>query len=184
MTNHRSLSRRTAVARIGLGGIGATLAARGLTASAQQGTPAATPAGMQSALDTWVAGWEAGDPAQIASAYAEAAVVEIVPLQVVLSGRAAIEGYYTSYFAAFEIGSANVDTAFATDDNAAAEWTFFGEYTGELAPLPPGSGQLLTIRGANIMTLEDGQIVAERIYPDIAGALRQVEPMEVATPVE
>lgn len=184
MTTQRSLSRRAALVHLGVGGIGATLATQGLTASAQQGTPAATPTGMQSALDTWIAGWEAGDPAQMASAYAEAAVVEVVPQQQLLSGRAAIEEYYASYFAAFVIGSANVDTAFATEDNAGVEWTFFGEYTGEVAPLPPGTGQLVTIRGANIMTLENGQIVAERVYPDIAGALRQVEPIEVATPVE
>jgi hypothetical protein len=65
--------------------------------------------------------------------------------------------------------------AFATTDNAAAEWTFQGQYTGQLQGLPLGEGQPVSIRGVNVLTLlRDDQIVEEHIYMDLAAILGQL----------
>lgn len=79
------------------------------------------------ALDIWVSGWEAGDADQIASAYGEGAVVEVVPFGTAVRGQDAIQQYYTAYFRAFEALDSRITAIFATPDRSAVEWTFHGQ---------------------------------------------------------
>lgn len=174
LLSSRKLSRRAALARLGAGGLALALAARVHPSLGQQGTPVVLPREVPPVLQGWVEGWQNIDPAQIASAYAEGAVVEIVPFGTVLVGPNEIEEYFTEYFAAFRAPAATITTAFATEDRAGAEWIFQGQYTGQLPGLPPGEGQPVSAQGASIMVLAEGQIVEERIYSDLAGLLSQI----------
>lgn len=182
MHTHRTLSRRRTLIHLGLGGLGATLAAGGLSARAQDGTPVVLPPTVPPELEAWAAGWEAQDPAQIASAYAEDAVVRVMAFGTVLEGVAAIEEYFTAYFGAFEASTATIITVFATEEQGGAEWLFEGQYTGHLPDLPAGEGQPVVVRGASILTLDDGQIVQENIYTDLAGLLAQIGVVELTLP--
>jgi steroid delta-isomerase-like uncharacterized protein len=138
---------------------------------AQESTPPET---VPAFLEDWVAGWERADPDQLVSAYAEDAVVEVVPFNITLPGRETILDYFTAYFSAFAEPNPRITLIFSTADQAAAEWTFEGQYTGQLQGLPPGEGQQVSIRGANVMTLRDDQIVEEHIYTDLGAILGQL----------
>ena len=165
------LTRRTTLARLGAGGLALGLAARSMATLAQESTPSAT---VPAFLQEWRAGWESANPDQIAAAYAEDAVVEVMPFTITLTGQQAIRDYFTAYFGAFTEPSPRITLVFATPDHAAAEWTFQGQYSGQLQGLPPGAGQPVSIRGANIMALRGDQIVDEHIYTDLAAILGQL----------
>ena len=168
------VSRRAALVRIGAGGVAAALAARGLAATAQEASPAASPGAVPPVLQDWVAGWEAADADRIAGSYAEDALVEVVAFNITLRGLDEIRGFFTAYFAAFAEPNPTITAVFATADRAAAEWSFEGQYTGQLVGLPPGTGQPVSVRGANVMTLTGDRIAEERIYNDLAGILVQL----------
>ncbi|HEV2128732.1 MAG TPA: nuclear transport factor 2 family protein [Thermomicrobiales bacterium] len=169
-----TLTRRGALARLGAGGIAVGLATRAHLSLAQESTPPVSPGNIPPELQSWVDGWEATNAEQIASTYAEDAVVEVVPFGTVLRGREAIEQYYAAYFGAFDAPSARITGLFTAGDQAAAEWTFQGGYEGQLPGLPPGEGQQVSLRGVNVMEVSDGQIVVERIYTDLSGLLAQL----------
>ncbi|CAA9537639.1 MAG: hypothetical protein AVDCRST_MAG73-1573 [uncultured Thermomicrobiales bacterium] len=169
-----ALTRRAALARLGGGGLALGVAAASRPTLAQESTPMASPEAVPPVLQDWVTGWETADTDRLASTYAEDAVVEVVPLATTLPGREAIRQYYASYFAAFTESIPRITTVFATAERAAAEWSFQGRYTGQFPGFPPGEGQPISVRGANIITLRDGQITAEHQYFDVAGLLAQL----------
>lgn len=168
------LTRRATLAQLAVGGVAVSLAHHADLTLAQENTAQSSPVAVPPALDIWVSGWEAGDADQIASAYGEGAVVEVVPFGTTVRGQDAIRQYYTAYFGAFEAPDSRITAIFATSDRAAVEWTFHGQYTGQLPGLPPGDGQPVSVRGVNIMELGDGAITVERIYTDLAGLLGQL----------
>ena len=97
-TRPAALSRRAALTGFGAGGLGLALAARAFGAAAQEASPVASAGAVPPELQEWVAGWEAADPDRIAGAYAEDAVVEVVPFATTLPGRDAIRLYYVAYW--------------------------------------------------------------------------------------
>jgi steroid delta-isomerase-like uncharacterized protein len=178
------VSRRVAVARLGAGGLGAALAARLRAGTAQEGTPPVTTA-LPPAVEEFFAAFVAFDVDRIVTTLTEDALLEEVPAGIVRKGRDAFRAYLEGFFAAFSGAALRYTTAFATDAWAAAEWRFSGHYTGQLPDLPPGAGQLLTIRGADFLELADGQIRSGREYYDLYSLLTQVgvlPPPEAATP--
>ena len=155
-------------------GLAATLLAGAIVA--QAASPATPPAGLPAPLAGWVAAWEAQplEAAPIAAAYTEDAIYEEVATGVSLSSREEIEAYLTGFFAAFSDGRADVETAFAIEDQAAATWTFTGRYTNQLPGFPPPGGQAVTFSGASILELRDGMIERETQYWDVYGILVQL----------
>ena len=143
---------------------------------AQEASPAASSTALPAPLAGWVAAWEAQplEAAPIAAAYTEDAVYEEVATGVSLSSREEIETYLTGFFAAFSDGRADVETAFATEDQAAATWTFTGRYTNQLSGFPPPADQAVTFRGASILALREGMIERETQYWDVYGILAQL----------
>lgn len=169
----RSLSRRNALAHLGAGSLGAVLAAGGMTARAQQ----ATPAGMQDlppGLADWVEGWETLDIDTIIEAYAEDAVHEVVPGQELFSGRDEIRSHIEPLITEFTDPSFQVTHIVVGDQGASAEWTFRGTYTGQMPGFPPGTGEEVVIQGVSVLELADGQIQYEREYLDVFGLLQQL----------
>lgn len=170
MDSHHPLSRRTALVRLGAGGLGAALAARSLRAGAQGATPEDVPPN----LADWIAAWEALDIDGIAAAYAEDAVHEDVPANQLHEGRAAIRAHFE--FLATELTESDVQITHvvATEDGGAVEWIFTGTYTGQIPGFPPGNGTRVAIRGASIFELAGGQIQRDAEYYDALGLLVQL----------
>jgi steroid delta-isomerase-like uncharacterized protein len=181
MNTRLAVTRRRALIRLGTGGVALGLAASVRGALAQESTPV-LPRSVPPELETWAAGWEEQDPAQIASAYAEDAVVRIVPFDTVREGVPAIEDYFTTWFGAFAEATVTIGTAFATAEYGAAEWFLEGRYVGQLPGLPMGEGQPVAQRGANILTLTAGRISTEAIYTDLAALLVQIGVIEATVP--
>jgi steroid delta-isomerase-like uncharacterized protein len=143
---------------------------------AQEASPAASSTVIPAPLAGWVAAWEAQslEAAPIAAAYTEDAVYEEVATAVSLRSREEIETYLTGFFAAFSDARADVETAFATEDQAAATWSFTGRYTNQLPGFPPPAGQAVMFRGASILELREGMIERETQYWDVYGILAQL----------
>jgi predicted ester cyclase len=66
-------------------------------------------------------------------------------------------------------------STFVAGDQAAAEWTAIGTYTGQIPGTPPGAGQTVTFRSASILELEGNKVRTEREYYDAASLLAQLE---------
>ena len=165
---------RCLIVSVSILGLAATLLAGKVVA--QEASPAASPAALPAPLAGWVAAWEAQplEAAPIAAAYTDDAVYEEVATRVSLSSQEEIEAYLTGFFAAFSDGRADVETAFATEDQAAATWSFTGRYTTQLPGFPPPSGQIVMFRGASILELREGMIARETQYWDVYGILAQL----------
>jgi steroid delta-isomerase-like uncharacterized protein len=178
------VSRRVALARLGTGGVAAALAVRGLSGAAQAATsPGATD--LPPVVQEFVAAFEAFDVDRIVATLAEDVVLEEVPVGVVREGRDTFRAYLEGFFAAFSDATLHYTTVFAAEAWAAGEWLFSGRYTGQLPDLPSGTGQQLTIRGADVLALADGQIRSGREYYDLFSLLTQVgvlPPPAAATP--
>ncbi len=168
--DHQSLSRRTALVRLGAGGLGAALAARSISASAQQATPEDLPP----ALADWIAAWEALDIDGIAAAYAEDAVHEDVPANAVFEGREAIRAHLEPLATELTDSDVQITHVVATENGGAVEWIFTGTYTGQIPGFPPGNGTRVAIRGASIFELAGGQIQRDAEYYDVLALLVQL----------
>jgi steroid delta-isomerase-like uncharacterized protein len=177
------LSRRVALARLGAGGLGVALAARGLPVAALEATPPV--ADLPPVLQEFIAAQEARDLDRLLALHSEDAAVEEVPTGIVYEGREAIRGYFETFYAAFPDATMRYTNVFASDAWAGAEWTFSGTYTGQLPDLPPGGGQPLTVRGVDIIALAGDQVRGGRVYYDLYRFLVQLgvlPPPPAATP--
>ena len=175
METQYPLSRRGALVRLGAGGLGAALAARGLAAGAQEATPGATPTDLPPVLAEWVAGWEDLDVDRIVATLAEDAVREEVPTGQVVRGRGEIRAFLAAVFGAFTgLDASRIESAFAAGDRAATEWVFTGTYTGQVAGFPPGGGEQVSFRGVRFLELAGGEIVRDTEYFDVFGVLVQL----------
>ena len=183
VSSSAGLTRRSVLTRAGIGAAGMMLAVP-LSVTAQDATPAAGV--LPPTIAEWAEGWRALDPARIAAIYSETASMVDMSAATTLEGPEAIQAYLTEFFAAFEDFSSEILNLFATEEWAAAEWVFGGRYTGQFPGYPPGSSQSVTVYGAEILGLADGQIQQDRRYYDIYGILVQLglapSPEGAATP--
>lgn len=170
MESQHPLSRRTALVRLGAGGLGAALAARSLGTSAQQATPEDLPP----ALADWIAAWEALDIDGIVAAYAEDAVHEDVPANQLFAGREAIRAHFAPLATELTESDVQITNVVATQEGGAVEWVFTGTYTGQVPGFPPGNGTRVAMRGASIFELVGGQIQRDSEYYDALGLLVQL----------
>jgi steroid delta-isomerase-like uncharacterized protein len=165
------LSRRSALRRLGGGGLAAlALAAGRRQTAAQEATPEALPA----ILAEWEAAMATHDPEQILALYTDDALWEEVPLNVVARGQEAIRAHLDGVFAATPDIVYDVSSGFAAGDRAVAEWTISGTLTGDFPGLPPGTGQPFTVRGVSIFDLADGRITRYTEYWDALTFLVQL----------
>ena len=95
---------------------------------AQEARPAASPTMLPAPLVGFFDAWETQplEAASIAAAYTEDAVYEEVATGVSLRSQEEIEAYLMGFFAAFSDARADIETTFATEDQAAATWAFSG----------------------------------------------------------
>jgi steroid delta-isomerase-like uncharacterized protein len=144
---------------------------------AQEASPEASPmaaADIPEPLAAWVAAWAAGDIEGIVAAYTDDAVYEEVPFGIVAHGKDEVRAHIEELFAPTPDLSLVVTNAFVAGDRAAVEWTVTATYTGQMAGLPAGTGQTITVRGTSILELEGDKIRADREYWDALSFLQQV----------
>ena len=73
-------TRRAALARLGGGGLGLALAARGLGTAAQDASPAAAPGAIPPLLAEWASAWTAHDADRVLALYAPDGVYVVHPV--------------------------------------------------------------------------------------------------------
>jgi steroid delta-isomerase-like uncharacterized protein len=147
-----------------------TLAILGLAvlrgAGAQESSPAATSPALPALLAEWEAAMATHDPDRILALYADDAVWEEVPLNLVAHGQEEIRAHLGRVFAATPDITYDVTVGFAAGNRATAEWSITGTLTGTFPGLPPGNGQPFSLRGVSIFELKDGQIARYTEYWD------------------
>lgn len=134
---------------------------------------------IERALEEQIAAINARDAARLAASYREDAVVRDPQYAEPLRGRVAVEDDATGYFRAFPDMRAEVTCSVVSGSTLAVEMTMVGTHTGPLA-LPTGeevppTNQPLRFTMAFFDTVdENGMIIDERRYYDIADQLRQL----------
>jgi steroid delta-isomerase-like uncharacterized protein len=141
--------------------------------AAQDASPAA--ADLPAFIVEYGTAWSSGDPDQVLALYAEETVfTEYVLDGVVATSHEELGAYAGAAFAAFTDFAITPTGGFIAGDQVAIEWVLSGSYTGTFGTLPPGTGQMVEVRGASIITLADGKIVSQAEYWDVATLLAQV----------
>jgi steroid delta-isomerase-like uncharacterized protein len=121
------------------------------------------------------------DPDAFAKVFGPGAVVNDPQYSEPLRGDA-IKKDISDFFAAFPDLSARLESTMIDGNAYAVEWSMAGTHTGPLA-MPSGdiaaTNKRMETRGASFGRLDDqGRIVEERRYYDIAGMMAQLGLME------
>lgn len=129
------------------------------------------------AMDRVTEAYFGGDPSSATKWYAADAVA-IAPDGQEYQGPEAIVTYMQEFFAAFPDAKYESLGAWEIGDTAWDEGRFSGANTGPLA-MPDGStlpatGKTVTMRGADVVTVEDGLITSHRFYFDQMSFLAQL----------
>lgn len=124
-------------------------------------------------FDEFFDAWNAHDVRRVASYYApdyeEIDVAQAEPRH----GPDAVRRYLLYYLRAFPDLRVTLDECVIDGDKVALYWTWCGTHTGTFMHIPP-TGRWVKVRGASLITLDDGKIRrAVRIW-DLAGLLRSI----------
>jgi steroid delta-isomerase-like uncharacterized protein len=184
-TDWLRLTRRGAVSRFGIAGLGALAAMPVLRTAAQDATPAAE---LPAVVTEYVDAFETFDLERIMATHDENVVFEEIPTGTVIEGHDAVRAHYEAYAEAFSDITVQYANVFGAGSFAAGEWSFSARYTDDLEGFPPAEGQEFTVRGVDILELEGDRVTAIREYADLLGLLVQIgalpgfEEGEEATP--
>jgi steroid delta-isomerase-like uncharacterized protein len=160
-----SMSRRTALGHLGMGGLTAVLATRGVrSVGAQEASPAAAGA-VPPLLVAWAEAWSSHDPEQVVALYVEDAVYEEVPTAVTASGHDGIRDFVAETHAAFPNIMVTPRNGFQAEGWAVLE----GEFAGESA-----EGQPFTVPFIVVMELDGDKIRRSADYFDLNAILTQL----------
>jgi steroid delta-isomerase-like uncharacterized protein len=99
-------------------------------------------------------------------------------------GREAIVKYWEEFFRAFPDLSGSDDFKADTGDTAINEWSASGTNEGPIETPEgtiPATGKRVELRGADAMTVRDGQITSHRVYYDQLAFLTQLGLVPEAT---
>lgn len=134
------------------------------------GTESATP----DVLQKWEAAWSnTGDPSQLLDIVTDDVVFEDVAIGDVLTGTEALKNLLAEAGSAVPDFAVSIQTSFATDTMAAAEYVISGTQTGDL-PYLASSGKSFRIRASSVFELEGGKIRRESRYYDAARFLNDL----------
>lgn len=120
-------------------------------------------------LDRREEGWRRYDPKILVEAYAPDAVVES-PISGNSSGTREIEESYERLFRAWSPLEHVREEMLVDGGRVVTCFEVRATHSGEFFRLPP-TGKQFTIRGVNLMTVADGQILHERRVYDFTGLL-------------
>lgn len=118
------------------------------------------------------AAWKSHDAAALAADHSEDCVVES-PFAGAVTGRAAIERIYRSFFTAFPDLDFRGQELLIDGDRAALRWTNVGTHVGDFMGIS-ASGRRFQSTGVFLYQFRDGQIVRERRLWDFTSLLMQI----------
>lgn len=114
-----------------------------------------------------------GNTQELHNDYAEHAVVEDSMHAHPLVGRAAIMARKNLTMAAASDSKITITNRIVHGNQVTAEWVATGFHTGDLPSLP-ASGRPFSIRGVTVVIRNEGKIVREALYYDVAELHRQL----------
>jgi steroid delta-isomerase-like uncharacterized protein len=150
------------------------LVAGPVSATAQEATPAASPAALSPLLEEWLAAFNTGDTERLLALYTGEAVWEEVAIGLETRGPDEIRTHLERLFTASPDINYDVTGGFVADDHAVLEWVVTGTYRADFPGLPPATGQPFSFRGASVFTLADGKISHYTEYWDAYTFLMQL----------
>jgi steroid delta-isomerase-like uncharacterized protein len=115
----------------------------------------------------------ARDARRMADHWREDGVADVVPLGV-LRGRAEIAAMFAELFAALPDLETEVVRVVAGEREAAVEWRMSGTFSGSSLQGVDATGKRVTLRGLDVVEVEDGRNVASTGYYDGMTFARQV----------
>jgi steroid delta-isomerase-like uncharacterized protein len=89
-------------------------------------------------------------------------------------GRAAIIARKTSNFSTLTNGQITILQRIVQGNQVTVEWEATGLHTGDLPGLP-ATNRPYVVRGVTVVVRENGKIVRESLYYDLADLQRQLE---------
>jgi steroid delta-isomerase-like uncharacterized protein len=113
------------------------------------------------------------DPDGMKAAYAEDAVVDFVPLNLVLRGNEELRQFFVELFAAVPDLETTYDIVATSGDAAVVEYHMRGTHLGSFQGVD-ATGKHLEIRGCDVMHVEGDLIVRNTAYYDGMAFARQI----------
>jgi steroid delta-isomerase-like uncharacterized protein len=108
------------------------------------------------------------------AAYADDAVVEFVPLGLVVRGSGEVHRFFTGLFAAVPDLETNYELAAAGGGTAVVEYRMGGNFDGAPFQGIEPVGRHIEIRGVDVMRIENDRIASNTAYYDGMNFARQI----------
>lgn len=108
------------------------------------------------------------------ASYADDAVIEFVPLGVVLRGSDELKRFFTELFTAVPDLETNYEVAAVSDGTVVVEWRIHGNFTGGPFQGIEPNGRAVELRGVDVMKIENDRIAHNTAYYDSMNFARQV----------
>ena len=113
------------------------------------------------------------DAAGMEAAYAEDAVVELVPVGI-LRGAKEVRQFFDELFAALPDIETSYEIVAASDGTAVVEWRMRGTFTGAPFQDVEPTGKSVELRGVDLMRIENDRIAHNTAYYDGMDFARQL----------
>ena len=117
--------------------------------------------------------WSLHQPERIDLIFTDDAVYEDVAGGQIVRGKEAIKQLLRAAYAWAPDFRVTLKSLIVADDTAATEWVIEGIQTGPIGDLP-ASGNSFHLRGASILSFQNGKIAKVTDYYDMATFLRQL----------
>jgi steroid delta-isomerase-like uncharacterized protein len=108
------------------------------------------------------------------AAYADDAVVEFIPLGLVVRGSDGVKEFFTGLFTAVPDLETTYEVVATTDDTVVVEWRMRGHFTGGAFQGIEPNGREVELRGIDKMRIENDRIAQNTAYYDGMNFARQV----------
>ena len=173
----RDFMKRLTLMGVSAAGVGAIVAA---AASRQFATRTVSQSNLQDAVDHMqrhdqhLASQSQGNLDQLQNDYAEHAVVEDSLYPHPFVGRAAIMARKTAGMAAIPGVTFSVTNRIVHGNRLTVEWVASGTHSGNF-PALPATGRTFSIPGVTVVIRQNGKIVRESLYYDMAEVQRQLK---------
>jgi len=114
------------------------------------------------------------DPDGMKAAYAGDAVIDFIPLGLVLRGHEELRQFFVELFAAVPDLETTYEVVATEGNTAVVEWRMRGTLTGAPFQGIDPTGKSVEIRGVDVMRIENDRIAHTTAYFDQMGFARQI----------
>jgi len=124
-------------------------------------------------IDRFLAGWSHNLPT-LMTVFTDDIVYYDTPLQAQLNGREELRNFAEAFFATFpDVEFTLAGPPIQSGNRAAVAWRVTGTQQGEFLGIPP-SNQKMDLMGVSMMEVQDGKVVRNSDFWDMATLLRQI----------